>query len=117
MVVGGLVGNAMDSTISRCYASGTTYARASMTGTSTSNTYIGGLYGVPTASSVAVNSYRVAQEVNGNWHSNPTYNNAGTQLNSNQGESQSSYSGFDFDTTWTFTRGSFGNLPHLQYQE
>lgn len=117
MVVGGLVGNAMESTISRCYASGTTYARAAMSGTSTSGTYIGGLYGVPTVDSLATNSYRVAQEVNGNWHSNPTYNNAGTELTYDQAGDAGFYSGFDFTNTWTITEGAFRGKPHLQYQD
>lgn len=116
MVVGGLVGNAMESTISRCYASGITYANAAMSGTSTSGTYIGGLYGVPTAGSLAVNSYRVAQEVSGNWHSNSTYNNAGTELTYDQAGDAGFYSGFDFTNTWTITEGSFLGKPHLQYQ-
>lgn len=114
---GGLVGNAMESTISRCYASGTTYARAAMSGTSTSGTYIGGLYGVPTVDSLAANSYRVAQEVNGNWHSNPTYNNAGTELTYDQAGDAGFYSGFDFTNTWTITEGAFRGKPHLQYQD
>ena len=97
--VGGLGGWLTETRLERCYVAGDVFGG--------SKSYVGGL----TAASVtAIDCYRVNQSVQGtNYHTD--------------GESvidsweQSSYPGFDFTSTWTFTEGAFRGLPHLQYQE
>ena len=118
MAVGGLVGNGSESLFYRSYAAGNVTARAPGGLSYDGTAYVGGLYALPTSGSADLNCYRAAQTVDGNeFYTNAEYTYAGTQLTSNQAESQSAYAGFDFSNTWTFTRGAFGNLPHLQYQE
>ena len=118
MAAGGLVGDGSESLFYRNYAAGDVTAAAPGNLSYRGTAHVGGLYALPLSGSADLNCYRVAQTVDGNdFYTNAEYTYAGTQLNSNQGESQSSYSGFDFGATWTITKGSFGNLPHLQYQE
>ncbi len=117
MAVGGLVGDGTESLFYWSYAAGNVTATAPGNLSYDGTAYVGGLYALPISGSADLNCYRVSQTVDGNdFYTNAEYTYAGTQLNSNQAESQSSYSGFDFGTTWTFTKGMFGNLPHLQYQ-
>lgn len=99
LFAGGLGGWLIQTELTRCYAAGDVSGG--------SKSYVGGL----TAAAATINScYRVGQSVTGT-----EYYNGGTLVTVPY--AQSSYSGFDFTSTWQFTQGAFQGLPHLQYQD
>lgn len=96
---GGLGGWLIDAKLTRCYAAGDVYGG--------SKSYVGGLL-ASSADSIS-NCYRVGQSVTGT-----EQYNGGTLVT--VPNAQSSYSGFDFNSTWQFTQGAFQGLPHLKHQ-
>ena len=97
--VGGLGGWLIDTSLERCYAAGNVSGG--------SKSHVGGLAAASVSDSYC---YRVNQSVQGT-----SYHNDGESIADSW--EQSSYEGFDFTSTWTFTEGAFRGLPHLQYQE
>lgn len=97
---GGLGGYLSETSLERCYAMGSVSGGYGC--------YVGGLIG--TAADQIINCYRPARNALGD-----EYYYGGTEISDPY--TQSSYSGFDFDSTWQFTQGAFLGKPHLQYQD
>ena len=100
LFAGGLGGYLSETSLERCYAMGSVSGGYGC--------YVGGLIG--TAADQIINCYRPARNALGD-----EYYYGGTEISDPY--TQSSYSGFDFDSTWQFTQGAFLGKPHLQYQD
>ena len=110
---GGLTACAENCTIQSCYAAGD----VSVWGMGNARAYAGGLVGSLSQTGVASGSCcRVGQIVD-NTYIDTSFRTEGREVAYDQRGLESSYPGFDFTNTWTFTEGAFRGLPHLQYQE
>ena len=107
---GGLGGTMSEVELSHCYAAGNVETIASDPPGSQCLTYIGGLAAAQVDK--IYQCYRLNQIVTG--HRAHDFI-GGTKIS--EPYEESSYAGFDFDSTWTFTEGAFQGLPHLQYQD
>ncbi len=102
--VGGLVGESQRGTLTNCYV-------ASQVSAKDKNWSVGGLVGEQTENSTIIDCHFLdSPEVSG-----PPYNGIGVPLTDEQMKQQASFTGWDFESTWTICEGR--DYPRLRWEQ